>query len=470
MKKIDIFMENLTKWFEYLYIFHIICAGNSLLFDTPLLKITSVVVLTLGVIAIFWRFIHIKEYIQYPFIKMYIAFLILLVITCIINIKYGVTSNIKILVWMTFQFGLLYLFDIKRDRENITKEFHFVLLEILLITSVMNIIGIGMLYANYGFNRIIDDSKTFIIGVAFWGRLYGIHADPNYGAILSTIALIISLYFFLHEQKRWIKAIMIISVIIQLMSITYSASRTGMICVMVSSFVFFFLYTLNKSSKLPKAIIIAIIAVMVAMGAQQGIKLGYNGYVVAVENWKQAHDTDYEKDNEKDNEKDKVTIGRDEELEGDVSNRRFDLWKNAFELFKTSPVFGISFGNNVSYAEENLPDCYMLTNGFVVFDAFHNMFMDLLSSQGIVGTIVFILIIVLSLIYIIRNYKYIQEEDHLKFIALFSGCVTIVVSSMFVSEILYINNETTVVFWTLWGFLMCLIHKNKELGIKNGTR
>ena len=45
--------------------------------------------------------------------------------------------------------------------------------------------------------------------------------------------------------------------------------------------------------------------------------------------------------------------------------------------------------------------------------------------------------------------------------ALFSGCITIVASSMFVSEILYVNNETTVVFWTLWGFLIYFIYKNK---------
>ena len=38
MKRCDTVMENIITWFKYLYIFHIICAGNSLLFDTPLLK------------------------------------------------------------------------------------------------------------------------------------------------------------------------------------------------------------------------------------------------------------------------------------------------------------------------------------------------------------------------------------------------------------------------------------------------
>ena len=464
MKRCDTVLENIITWFKYLYIFHIICAGNSLLFDTPLLKVTSVLVLILGVVAVFWRILQIKKYIQYPFIKMYIIFLALFIITCIINFKYGVTNNMKIIIWMTFQFVLLYLFDLKRDKKFVTKEFRFVILEILIITSIMNIIGIGMLFANYGFNRIISESKTFIVGVAYWGRLYGIHTDPNYGAILTTIALIISLYFFFSSQKKCIKVSMVISMLIQLMSISFSASRTGMICVIISMLLFFFLYTFNKRKKITTAIVVAIIAVAVAMGAQQGIKVGYNGYVAAVESWNHAHGSD----NDKEDNKNKIEIGRQEELEGDVSNRRFDLWNNAFELFKTSPIFGISFGNNVTYAGEKLPNCYMLTNGFAVFDAFHNMFMDLLSSQGIVGTIMFLLIMISSLIYILKNYKFIKDEDILKCIALFSGCITIVASSMFVSEILYVNNETTVVFWTLWGFLMYFIYKNKESGEVNG--
>ena len=62
MKRCDTVMENIITWFKYLYIFHIICAGNSLLFDTPLLKVTSVLVLILGVVAVFWRIYTISIY------------------------------------------------------------------------------------------------------------------------------------------------------------------------------------------------------------------------------------------------------------------------------------------------------------------------------------------------------------------------------------------------------------------------
>ena len=132
---------------------------------------------------------------------MYIIFLALFIITCIINFKYGVTNNMKIIIWMTFQFVLLYLFDLKRDKKFVTKEFRFVILEILDYNIYYEYNRYRNAFANYGFNRIISESKTFIVGVAYWGRLYGIHTDPNYGAILTTIALIISLYFSLVVKK-----------------------------------------------------------------------------------------------------------------------------------------------------------------------------------------------------------------------------------------------------------------------------
>ena len=77
MKRCDTVMENIITWFKYLYIFHIICAGNSLLFDTPLLKVTSVLVLILGVVAVFWRILQIKKYVSSQKLEDYVKVSIL---------------------------------------------------------------------------------------------------------------------------------------------------------------------------------------------------------------------------------------------------------------------------------------------------------------------------------------------------------------------------------------------------------
>ncbi len=459
-EKLNQSMEKITSLFKYCYIIHILLAFNTLLVDKAILNVTSVIVLVLGVVCILYRFVHIKNYIRYPFVILYILFLVLFGLSCLFNIHYGVTENAKIFMWMTFQFGLLYAFDLKKDEEKVRNEFRISMFLIIGITSVMNLISMIMMFVNYCGYCILDDGRSFLIGVAYWGRLYGIHTDPNYGSVLSVIALIAGIYFFLKLKKTWLRVLMIISAALQAMFIIFSASRTGLVATCVCMLLFWFMYSLHKKKKIIRACIVAVVAVVVVLGVNKGVVVGYNYTVTQISKLQEEHKKPDKKDEEKKDEM--VKLGRKEELEGDVSNRRFDLWKNAVDMTKTSPVVGVSFGNFIPYAEENLPDCYMISNDFATFNAFHNMFMDLIASQGIIGFIVFIGIMLSSLWYLLKHYKTIPEADKPVCAFLFSACAAMLVSSLFVSEILYVNNQVTVLFWTLWGFLIYFVKKGEQ--------
>ena len=453
-------MEKAASLFKYCYVIHILLAFNTLLVDKSILNVTSAIVLVLGVVCILYRLLHIKNYIRYPFVILYILFLVLFGVSCLYNIHYGVTENAKIFMWMTFQFGLLYAFDLKKDEEKVRKEFQISMFLIIGITSVMNLISMIMMFVNYCGYCILDDGRSFLIGVAYWGRLYGIHTDPNYGSVLSVIALIAGIYFFLKLKKTWQRVLMIISAALQAMFIIFSASRTGLVATCVCMLLFWFMYSLHKKKKIIRACIVAVVAVVVVLGVNKGVVAGYNFTVTQISKHQEEHKKPEKEDDKKKDEM--VKLGRKEELEGDVSNRRFDLWKNAVDMAKTSPVVGVSFGNFIPYAEENLPDCYMISNDFATFNAFHNMFMDLIASQGIVGFVVFIVIILSSLWYLLKHYKTIPEADEPTCAFLFSACAAMLASSLFVSEILYVNNQVTVLFWTLWGFLIYFVKKGEQ--------
>lgn len=459
-EKLNQSMEKITSLFKYCYIIHILLAFNTLLVDKAILNVTSVIVLVLGVVCILYRFVHIKNYIRYPFVILYILFLVLFGVSCLFNIHYGVTENAKIFMWMTFQFGLLYAFDLKKDEEKVRKEFRISMFLIIGITSVMNLISMIMMFVNYCGYCIMDDGRSFLIGVAYWGRLYGIHTDPNYGSVLSVIALIAGIYFFLKLKKTWLRVLMIISAALQAMFIIFSVSRTGLVATCVCMLLFWFMYSLHKKKKIIRACIVAVVAVVVVLGVNKGVVSGYNYAVTQISKLQEEHKKPEKVDDKKKDEM--VKLDRKEELEGDVSNRRFDLWKNAVDMAKTSPVVGVSFGNFIPYAEENLPDCYMISNNFATFNAFHNMFMDLIASQGIIGFIVFIGIMLSSLWYLLKHYKTIPEADKPVCAFLFSACTAMLVSSLFVSEILYVNNQVTVLFWTLWGFLIYFVKKGEQ--------
>lgn len=450
-------IKYISSWVKYIYIIHIILACNLFLNNSFILKISSAVVLTLGSVVLIYRLLNIKRMIKYPFIVLYILFIFSYLVSALIGLRYGWYNNAKIIIWMTLQFGVMYLFDIKNEREYIRKEFYNSIIIIIAITSVLNLINVLMLLANYfTYYEPIKDT-VYLVGVAPWGRLYGIYVDPNYSCVLSVIAFM-SAIFLINKSKeiKW-KFFLGISLVLQALYIACCASRTGLVAMCCCVVTFSFLIFLIKNENIYRAFVISLIFLVVTIASDKLIVEGYNLYTTTpVAKRISEFIYGFEKN-------DKMTkIGRDKELEGDISNRRFDLWKNAYEISKTSPIIGITFGNIVPYAKENLPNSYLLINGYAIFDAFHNIFVDLLVSQGIVGCVIFLVIIVMSLKYLIQNIRYIDEDKIEICIFLFSVCVGILCASFFVSEVLYVNNQVTVLFWTFWGYLIYFVNNRLE--------
>lgn len=110
----------------------------------------------------------------------------------------------------------------------------------------------------------------------------------------------------------------------------------------------------------------------------------------------------------------------------DISNRRFDIWKSAVEIFKTSPVFGISRANILPYVDDNLPDSYLVTNEYMRFDSMHNMFFEILVSQGAVGLITFLTFIIFVIVGIFKYGKYLWYH---KYFPLFTVILSIAASA-----------------------------------------
>ena len=446
--------EQSSSILKYVYIIHIILVSSSVLVETPLTKITSGIVLLFAAMTLLQRLIHFKQYKSYPLFWIYVLFLGSFILSSVLNISYGWTSNAKILIWMCIWFGGLVLFDPNRDEAAYRTELKHCLILIIVMSCLLNLVSFGMLLGNY-WNYRKAAGRSYIIGVAWWGRLYGVHTDPNYAAVVASIGLMSALYLYLKstvkKHRRWLGA----AILIELTNLAFGASRTGTVTICMALFLFFLIRSMLKHQKLMKSILTGLLAAVIALGSEKVLTLSYNGYVTI----RSALITDTSSDEQKD----KLTkIGREEELSGDISNRRFDLWQNALEFAEENPITGVSFGNFVEYAKEKAPDSYIITNSFMTFDAFHNMFMDLLASQGILGVVIFLALIIMSLRRIWKTRLDLSEDDKMLCAFLFSTCMAVGVSSMFVSEILYVNNQCTVLFWLLWGYLMYFVHQGRK--------
>ena len=162
-------------------------------------------------------------------------------------------------------------------------------------------------------------------------------------------------------------------------------------------------------------------------------------------------------------------IGREQDLENDVSNGRLAIWESGLEIFRTSPVTGVSFRNMTAYTRENLPDTYLVknTDGFE-YDSMHNTLLDVLVSQGIVGISIVLLILGNTLWFLWKKWKagelgvYSQDEEKLIFLCL-AVMASMATGSMFLSIIFYLNAPQTCIFWLCFGDLVSILQKGKEV-------
>ena len=158
-------------------------------------------------------------------------------------------------------------------------------------------------------------------------------------------------------------------------------------------------------------------------------------------------------------------IGREGDIEQDYSNRRFDIWKSGFEIFKENPVFGITFRNILSFTRTEMPETYIVNNDQGDFDSFHNVVVDVFVSQGIFGIILIVAMGILFGKYLIEEI-FIGRKMDCEIRVTFLMVIALLVASMFISSIFYINSPETILFWMSLGYLVYLI-ENSELNAKN---
>ncbi len=455
--KMESIIPNLEIVFKVCYLVHLLMAFNAYFAGEKIMNVTLCLTLLFGGLMGITRFIQIRNYITFPNVLWLIAFIGSYAITALINYRYGLFESAQYFVWLLFQFGLLYTFDWKRDRSEIKREFHIVAYVLIIILTIYNIIGIVMLMQNHGLWHEAADGQVHRIGMAEWGRLHGLHADPNYGAITSAVGLLLALYFMIGTKKKWLKVLLAISIIFQYLFIVFSVSRSGLIATMCGTAAFLGLYYLKRAKKY--SLLIAAAAVVITAGAMfAGSKVLIQSYNTYIENRTEEPGDGTPKE---------PTISREGDMEatgGDISNRRFSIWRSAMEIFISSPVVGVGFRNIIPYANDQLPNTYILkvNNQYGDFDAMHNLVMDTLASQGIVGIVILAGFIITTIIFLCKNVNKIRKEYWVVDSVLFCCCLTLGVSSMFVSQILYVNNPNTYLFWALLGYLIYSIKKDGE--------
>ncbi len=223
------------------------------------------------------------------------------------------------------------------------------------------------------------------------GRLFGVFSDPNYAAFISFLFIGAIVYLYKKANSKIIRVLFVISVVVNVVYIVLSVSRSSYVTIFCSLVVASVYYTYVKNGTIfsLKSIGWAALRAAVAVGgalalyfivlfAFQGV-----GYAVTPE---RDVETEFE---------------REDVTEENISNSRFRIWMDYTELLKDRPLTGFSARGALEYAKKKDPNSYLADRQYNT----HNMYLLAFVQTGILGAGMMIIFLAYLLIMSLKNMK-----------------------------------------------------------------
>lgn len=442
------------------------------IYMSPLQPILVKVTLVLGVLTIFIRVINWKKYRKIPCLILMVLFCLSFLLSTVMNRQYGMTDNLKWIIWTGIQFFGLYVCDPDRDEKKYRREFEIISYIFIIVTVIAAVASLIMLVKSYSAILYTVDGEFIVTGFE-WDRLWGVYTDPNYGAICSVIGIVLSLLYAI--QKKGIrKCGYVIAIVLNYVYLVFSDSRTGEIALMVSVGIFLCFCGIKKfqNKKYLKSAFLVICVLLAAFIVGQQMKtqnIIYQKKAAAIReiNAKKQVGT---KENQKSQSTEQKNIQKNQKsqpterqknIQEDVSNGRLALWKSSIEIWKSSPVYGSGYSTLIQYAKEHVPDTYAVNNDVGEYTSMHNTFFCTLAFQGAIGAGLLILIALRILFYVIKAVLFEQDKRQPEVIAMFSCVGCIVVSMMFLLDGIYTNSASAAILWIFNGYLVQYAYQKK---------
>lgn len=499
--------KKMIDWSIYIYILSFIlysfsgrimpiylCIGN---------KINSLIYAAfagLGILLIICDCFVSRKMLKTRYFKILCIFILAVVLSCIININLGYIDNIKTIIWTVIQITIFYSLYLRIPQMYIP----IVLKRIFLLISIIWTMFVSVSLIQF----VIQDAYMYdITGVGykyqgfFSGRLFGVFNDPNFAAVTSGYVIIMLIYLYRKMKKTWYKIIGIITTIFfNVLYVLLSGSRTAIISLFFALFIYCFFELKNifyekKHNLLYSSlgsILIMLVLYFVSMPVKNVVTVFPEMYTEkyafkighmkqdkilmtmlrerddVILYWKGSENEEIENNidsksfsknmqetsengekntNVKVEEKEDILERRDIRA-NDISNNRFQIWKEYFQGMKGRYIFGTSPRNMLAYLEKTGIAEFVLYREYET----HNGYLSLFVGCGIVGCIPIFVFVYLTGKHILK-YCFGKEKVESEFIVLFSIICLILIYTIFFTELFFVNNLTTALFWSMLGFL-----------------
>jgi len=385
------------------------------------------------------------------------GFIIAYFFTLLIN-KTTIPKSYAVLTFMLLTFLLLFIFpkDIKKDK--VLKEIKIVSITTIICTFVLNFISFilymfsisGVYYTSNGMHK------------AYYGmdgaRLWGLY-NPNNGATLTVISILLSIAFLIKQKKKRIIVPLSINILLQFSVMLLTGSRAGyyVLAGTLAFCAFFFVWYKMKEVTV-KTIVVSGLSIVLVLGGYFTVGTGLReclAYVPGITEYVLSEPKELT-ENGPESEKegiDKVDLERNDLAQtpdkGAFANR-IDIWKISFEEFLKAPVFGIGKENFVEFAGDRLGEELKL---HFRFGSTHNIYLCVLVSSGIVGFLLLAAFVVITISHsvktIVKEYRCINWWLLMSFVM----CMMMYTTEFVEARMLYKISVFSAVFWTYCGYM-----------------
>ena len=402
----------------------------------------------LGVLLGLYNFFVKKAYLFVRKIEYLIIFFAMNIITSLLVMKYGFSTNIKNLVVF-----FIYFFAIYPIFQNFSREKSRILFNVFFsVITVANTVGVFLSLVQFfmliGYR--VFDYKGLLIRQGFVeSRLFGILASPNYLSIISLI-IIIYLWMRLSALNKIVKTLAISSIVLNFAYIVLSGSRTTYICLVVAAF----LYSLIKFEYSNKAK--SFVTVLLTVGL---VFLSYNGVKYSSDLYLKAHSAEIQLNKEK-GENNNLTLERTDTSEENISNNRFAIWQSTASFIPKRPLFGYSAGNWYELGKTYDASAYIIKEHYLT----HNGYLELLFYNGILGFLPFAAFMISFIWASIKKFLK-DKKDKITDNELVSGLlmtVVILISNLFLSSTLYGISLLGCILFIISGYYFSVISKKRD--------
>ena len=413
-------------------------------------------------------------------------FVISYAISILTNRGYFLGNNIKELIYMvTFVFVFfIALQNESNPRIDITT-ISIVIVVLSYILSLASLItflfGINITYQlpENGTNGqiILND---YYIGLAA-GRLYGV-TNANAGASLCLISIILSVYLLLKFKNANSNLILkrtflIISILLQYTCLLLTQARSAEISGLIVLFFGLSIYLTkqhkgeNRLVKMLRGIFLSCFFVLLIyvmsflllkvspfLPSFMNGMLENSNMVVTNMNFMSNGPSFLSIDFEE-------PLKQRAVLDSDILTGRLDIWKSGFEIFKESPMFGLTREGFVMPVYEKIYSSTGIYNSAVITGGLHNIYLTVLVSSGIVGFLLMSFVII-SVLY--KSFYVLFKEKEINIEMYFALLVSMafLLMELVESRILYQANVFNVIYWIYFGYLYYFVN-TKILLLKN---